>query len=217
MPIRAIFPFLRVFFHLLYHQFAWTYDFVSGLVSIGMWNDWIKSILPDVNGQRVLELGHGPGHLQIALLQEGKEVVGIDLSPQMGKICRRRILKAKMQPELVNGSAQQLPFPDDVFDHIISTFPTEYIVAENTISEMHRVLRPGGVFLILPAAWITGRTILHKAAAWLFKVTGQAPNIEKDIYMNELKRFNQAGFKTCIETKELKNSRVMITAGEKTI
>jgi ubiquinone/menaquinone biosynthesis C-methylase UbiE len=182
-----------------------------------MWNDWIKSILPDVNGQRVLELGHGPGHLQIALLQEGKEVVGIDLSPQMGKICRRRILKAKMQPELVNGSAQQLPFPDDVFDHIISTFPTEYIVAENTISEMHRVLRPGGVFLILPAAWITGRTILHKAAAWLFKVTGQAPNIEKDIYMNELKRFNQAGFKTCIETKELKNSRVMITAGEKTI
>jgi hypothetical protein len=82
---------------------------------------------------------------------------------------------------------------------------------------MHRVLRPGGVFLILPAAWITGRTILHKAAAWLFKVTGQAPNIEKDIYMNELKRFNQAGFKTCIETKELKNSRVMITAGEKTI
>jgi ubiquinone/menaquinone biosynthesis C-methylase UbiE len=214
---RVLIPLLRIFFNLLYHQFAWTYDLVSGLVSIGMWNDWIKSIIPDITGQQILELGHGPGHLQIALLQEGKQVTGIDLSPQMGKICAKRIRKAHKQPVLVNGSALHLPFPENTFDQIVSTFPTEYITTQNTILEIYRVLQPGGIFLLLPAAWITGRNILYKAAAWLFKVTGQTPTIEENIFTNEIKSFTQAGFKIHSEIKKLDNSQVMLLHGMKTI
>lgn len=214
-PARALIPLLRIFFDLLYHQFAWTYDLVSGLVSIGMWNDWIKSILPDITSHQILELGHGPGHLQLALLAEGKQATGIDLSPQMGIICKKRIRKAKKQPSLVNGNALNLPFPNNAFDQILSTFPTQYIISLNTIMEMHRVLRPGGDFLILPVAWITGRKIWHKAAAWLFRFTGQTPKLEDNLYVDELKRFDQVGFKTNIETRELRNSQVMIIRGIK--
>jgi ubiquinone/menaquinone biosynthesis C-methylase UbiE len=214
---RALIPLLRIFFRLLYNQFAWTYDLVSWSVSIGMWNDWIKSILSDITGQQILELGHGPGHLQLALLQKGKQVTGIDLSPYMGRICSKRIRKAQKRPYLVNGTALHLPFPKNSFDQIVSTFPTPYIIEDHTITEMYRVLRPGGSFIILPVAWITGGNILHKTAAWLFKFTGQAPNIDKNIYLEELKHFNLVGFITNLEMRELSNSQVMLIRGVKTV
>ena len=90
-PVRAISKFLSLFFDLLYHQFAWSYDLVSNIVSIGMWEEWIKSVLPDLVGPQILELGHGPGHIQKSLLQEGKQIVGLDLSPQMGRISEKRM------------------------------------------------------------------------------------------------------------------------------
>jgi ubiquinone/menaquinone biosynthesis C-methylase UbiE len=118
----------------------------------------------------------------------------------------------------VNGNAQCLPFPDDTFDQIVSTFPTQYITAHETILEMHRVLRSGGDFIILPFAWITGGNILHKVAAWLFKITGQAPAIiEESTISNELDRFTRAGFKSYSEFKEFNNSKVMLLRGTKII
>lgn len=214
---RALIPLLRIFFNLLYHQFAWAYNLISWIVSIGMWNDWIKSIIPDLSGDQILELGHGTGHLQLALLQAGKQVTGIDLSPQMGRISAKRIRKNHRHPHLVNGNAQYLPFPDDTFDQIVSTFPTQYITAHETIIEMHRVLRPGGDFILLPVAWITGGNILHKAAAWLFKITGQAPTIGENTIANELEHFTRAGFKSFSELRELHNSKVMLIRGTKII
>jgi ubiquinone/menaquinone biosynthesis C-methylase UbiE len=216
-PARALIPLLRIFFNLLYHQFAWAYNLISWIVSIGMWNDWIKSIIPDLSGQQILELGHGPGHLQLALLQLGKQVTGIDLSPHMGRITAKRIRKNHKQPYLVNGNAQYLPFPDETFDQIVSTFPTQYIIAKETILEMHRVLRPGGDFIILPLAWITGGNFLHKTAAWLFRITGQAPEIEENTIAKELDRINQVGFKSYSEFREIQNSKVMLIRGTKTI
>jgi ubiquinone/menaquinone biosynthesis C-methylase UbiE len=180
-----------------------------------MWNEWIYSILPDLTGQRILELGHGPGHLQIALLKKGHKVTGIDLSPQMGQLGAKRIRTEDYPSKLVNSKSQQLPFPNNTFDQIVSTFPTEYIMAQETINELKRVLIPGGGFIILPVAWITGDNILHKAAAWLFKVTGQTGDSDKDLYKMGLNRYAQAGFDTDLEIRELKNSRVLILQGTK--
>ncbi|MEW6241946.1 MAG: class I SAM-dependent methyltransferase, partial [Chloroflexota bacterium] len=55
---------LRVFYHWLYHPFAWVYDFVAAVVSLGRWNEWIMTVMPLIEGTRILELGHGPGPLQ---------------------------------------------------------------------------------------------------------------------------------------------------------
>ncbi len=61
---------LRFFFRLLYHQFAFTYDLVAATVSLGRWKDWVLSVVPFIEGTRILEIGHGPGHLQRALLEQ---------------------------------------------------------------------------------------------------------------------------------------------------
>ncbi|MDO8754211.1 MAG: hypothetical protein Q7J80_09995, partial [Anaerolineales bacterium] len=91
--------FMRFFFHLLYHSFAFTYDLVAAIVSFGGWNDWVLSILPFIAGTRILELGHGTGHLQRILLtlrhgsgrDRGLFAVAIDESAQMGTLAKRRL------------------------------------------------------------------------------------------------------------------------------
>jgi len=60
--------FLRLFFRLLYHQLAFTYDLVAASVSFNRWKDWVMSVVPFIEGNRILEIGHGPGHLQRILL-----------------------------------------------------------------------------------------------------------------------------------------------------
>lgn len=208
--LRFITPLLRVFFNLLYHQFAWTYDFVAAIVSIGMWKEWVFSTIRYLTAEKILEIGHGPGHLQIALAKKVRMVVGIDSSRQMGQICAKRMIKRGNRANLANSKAQNLPFPDNTFDKIISTFPTPYIFELDTISEIHRVLIPGGEFIFLPIAWITGRNIHQRFASWLFKVTGQTSEEEKNLYMEGLKQYKQIGFNTSYEIINLEDSKVLI-------
>ena len=181
---------LRAFFHLLYHPFAWVYDLVAFVVSLGTWKSWVYSVIPQIQGGKILEIGHGPGHLQVAFAARGYPVFGLDESPQMGNIAHRRLRNSSYSPRLVRGYTQNIPFPNDTFQHVVSTFPSEYILDPNTISELHRVLIPGGSLVILPIAWIQGNSPFHQAAAWLFRVTDQAIPWNE----NQLTLFTRAGF-----------------------
>jgi len=182
---------MRVFFFLLYEPMAWSYDIVSKMVSWGRWKDWVMVVLPALGGPRVLEIGHGPGHLQIALIQKGVIPFGIDISRQMGYQARQRFLKEGLYPLLTRGYAQSLPFPNQFFDQIVATFPTEYIYAPETLREAYRTLKPGGTLLVLPAAWITGKRLIDRCTRTLFQVTGQSPDWNRQW----LVPFIQAGFK----------------------
>jgi ubiquinone/menaquinone biosynthesis C-methylase UbiE len=203
--------FLRIIYRLLYHQMAWTYDWVAALVSLGMWNEWIKTVLPYLEARRTLELGHGPGHLQAELLQKGYPVTGLDLSPQMSRQAARRLRKKGFQPRLVRGRAQALPFPEATFQRVLATFPSEYIIDPHTLTEIARVLAPGGQAVILAFAWITGNKVIEKAAAWLFRITGEAPEWE-DRFLEPVRK---AGFQVHIDWIELKSSRLVIILAAK--
>ncbi len=204
--------FLRFFFWHFYHGFAWTYDFVAGVVSIGRWNDWVRGALPYVRGDRVLEIGHGPGHLQVELRRSGRIVVGLDESGQMGHLARNRLERAGFRDlNLVRGIAQRLPLPSQAFDTVVSTFPAEYIFEEETIAEIRRVLRNGGRYVLLPAAWIVGQKTLDRAAAWLFRATHQAPQSPGDVYARRLlPQLEKAGFQPEYEIVEIRSSQVLV-------
>ena len=151
---------MRVFFYLLYQPMAWSYDLVSWTVSRGRWKIWIYEILPHISGSSILEIGHGPGHIQLALSANNMKIFGIDSSHQMGQQARKRIRNKGCTPRLTRSYAQNLPFPKHVFDQIISTFPTGYIYDPETLKEAYRVLKPGGKLIVLPAAWINGKNLL---------------------------------------------------------
>src|SRR5689334_17890335 len=169
--------FLRFFFRLLYHQFAFTYDLVAATVSFNRWKDWVMSVIPFIEGNRILEIGHGPGHLQRILLSRNLVTVGIDESAQMGRLAKRNLMRPVSskgisfnfiytQTNLVRGIAQHLPFPNEAFDTIVATFPTQYITDPNTLSQVMRCLSNGGRLIVLPAA-LPNNPFLD----WLFRVT----------------------------------------------
>lgn len=206
---------LRLFFRLLYHEFAWAYDLVAWVVSGGRWKRWVNSCLPYLEGPMVLELGHGPGHLLLALAEKGITVIGVDASPQMSRQAERRIRKM-LQPggfaRLVQAKAPGLPFAAQSFDQIVATFPTEYIFDDSALREVKRLLKVGGWFVVLPLAWITGRRWVDRIAAGVFRVTGQAP--EWDDRM--LAPFRQAGFLATAQMIDLGDSQAMLVIAKKT-
>lgn len=172
---QLLIAFLRLFFRLLYHEFAWAYDAVAAVVSVGSWQAWGQTALNFIDGQKVLELGFGPGHLQVELNREGRIPFGLDASRQMAQLARRRLCRKNFPVCLAVGAAQKLPYSSGVFDSAVSTFPSEYIFDPITLLELRRVIRPGGILAVIPAAWINGSTPIRRFWRGIFRVTGQSP------------------------------------------
>ena len=194
----------RLFFRLLYYRFAWIYDIFATGISLGMWNEWILTTIPYLDGDNILEIGHGTGILQVELQSKGKNVIGIDASRQMSQPAFTRLKRHGYNPTLVTALAQYLPFPDTNFQQVVATFPAEFMIDGRTLIEIHRVLQPRGELVILPYAWITGHKWYKRLAAWLFRVTGQAP--EWDEKFNQ--PFEMMGFTISVEQIVLDSSNL---------
>jgi ubiquinone/menaquinone biosynthesis C-methylase UbiE len=195
--------FMRVFFRLLYQPFAFTYDLVAAAVSFGHWQDWIAETIPFIAGTRILELGHGPGHLQRALRQRGFDSAALDESPQMGIIAARRLGGGH---QLARGLAQNLPFANASFDTVIATFPTEYIFDARTLASVKRVLREHGRLVALPVSFPKSGFL-----KWLYRITGESPAALDEALLRKYKQpFINAGFETELEIIEVKSGILLI-------
>jgi ubiquinone/menaquinone biosynthesis C-methylase UbiE len=209
---------LRAAFHLLYHRFAWSYDIVSDLVSLGQWRSWQLAAMPYVLGSDILDLGHGPGHMLLNFAGQACHPVGIDVSPQMGRIARRRLLNDGYSPNLVRGRGQSLPFAPESFDTVLATFPTPYIIAPETALAIHRVLRPGGRLVIVPEARLTGSGLVTRWLEWLYLITGQRHKnfhlgSNHTDYWHEI--YSGYGFEIESRVYQLENSEVLIVIAER--
>lgn len=199
---------LKIFFDLLYHPLAFTYDLVAAAVSFGKWKEWVFAVLPFIDGTHILELGHGPGHLQRLLHDRRLTAFGLDESRQMGGIAKRRLGESH---KLARGLAQSLPYPNESFDTVISTFPSEYIFDLKTLSEAKRVLRNGGRLVVLPAAFPKNSFL-----KWFYKVTGESPEaLNESIKPKFLEPFIKSGFSAKLAIIELKSSNLLIVNAER--
>ena len=105
--------------------------------------------------------------------EQGLAPMGFDLSPDMGRLARRRLRRARLSVPLVRANAQALPFRDGCLDSAVATFPTEFIIAPETLSEVYRVLQPGGRLVIVPIGTLTAGGLLRVALEWAYRITGQ--------------------------------------------
>ncbi len=197
---------LRLFFKLIYHQLAWAYDLVAWTVSLGNWQTWVKSVVPYLEGLKILEIGFGPGHLLASLRQKNMFAIGLDESRQMVRIAQARLRRNGFQPSLIRGAAQTLPIASESFQQVVMTFPSEFILNSATLLEVRRVLAPGGSALVLPLAWVTGRKPLERLAAWVSRITGEAPDWDPQF----LRVFNGAGFEVSWEMAEFRSSKIVL-------
>jgi demethylmenaquinone methyltransferase/2-methoxy-6-polyprenyl-1,4-benzoquinol methylase len=122
-----------------------TYDRYARLLSFGQdprWRRFLVSRVVAGAGDTVLDVATGTGAVALELQrQKGCTVVGLDQSAQMLEIARQRLPGV----ELVEGDADQLPFPDSAFAALTFTYLLRYVDEPGaTIRELARVVRPGG-------------------------------------------------------------------------
>ena len=112
-----------------------------------------RAVLSLRPGQRVLDIGSGPGFLAAEMAAEvgpDGRVHGIDPSESMLASARRR----GAPDEFGIGDALALPFPDEHFDVAVCTQVYEYVEdIAAALAEARRVLRPGGRLLVLDTDW----------------------------------------------------------------
>jgi ubiquinone/menaquinone biosynthesis C-methylase UbiE len=164
---------IRFAFWTLYNPLAWSYDLVSRLVSNGLWHDWQRAALSELRGERILELAFGTGNVLLDLSAAHYTPVGLELSPAMMRIAQRKLAAHGLALPLVRGRAQELPFAGSSFDSVLSTFPAGFIASPETLSEIARVLRPGGRAVMLIVAQLETTTRRSRLLEWLYRVTGQ--------------------------------------------
>jgi demethylmenaquinone methyltransferase / 2-methoxy-6-polyprenyl-1,4-benzoquinol methylase len=128
-----------------------TYDRYSALLSLGQDPRWRRFLVSRVQvgpNDTVLDVATGTAAVAIELVRRsGCSVVGLDQSPEMLAEARKRVSEAGLAEriELVEGTADDLPFEDVSFDGLTFTYLLRYVdEPARTLRELARIVRPGG-------------------------------------------------------------------------
>lgn len=141
----------------MFDAISTTYDKVNLILSFGIDRVWRKTLaehLPKESSLDVLDCATGTGDQLFSILQKNPswKGIGIDLSQEMLEIAKKKNVKKglEMKANFQVASALDLPFPDDSFAAVTISFGIRNV--ENVVealTEMRRVLLPGGTILIL--------------------------------------------------------------------
>jgi SAM-dependent methyltransferase len=125
-----------------------TYDWRMGFFEKVLFGDGRGWVCSQAHGE-VLEVAVGTGR-NFPFYPERVRLTGIDLSPAMLEIARKKADELGLDADLGEGDAQELPFPDASFDAVVCTLSLCTIPDDRRpVAEMKRVLRPRGRLLLL--------------------------------------------------------------------
>lgn len=132
------------------------YDSLNRVITLGIDVKWRKKVINLVAATHpkiVLDVATGTGDLAISLVETGAEkIIGLDLSEGMLEVGRRKILKKELDEkiEMVVGDSEKLSYADNSFDAITVAFGIRnFENLDKGLSEILRVLKPNGIFVIL--------------------------------------------------------------------
>ncbi|MGV3460395.1 MAG: bifunctional demethylmenaquinone methyltransferase/2-methoxy-6-polyprenyl-1,4-benzoquinol methylase UbiE [Flavobacterium sp.] len=140
----------------MFDTISGNYDGLNRVISFGIDVKWRKKVLKMVsakNPHSVLDIATGTGDLAILMAQTGAtEIIGLDLSVGMLEVGRKKITEKNLSNkiQMVQGDSENLPFEDNRFDAITVAFGVRnFETLEKGLAEIRRVLKPGGIFVIL--------------------------------------------------------------------
>lgn len=116
--------------------------------------EWVHTILkrihrisPIPTGAKVLEIGACQGRGLVALSYKGYAAYGIEPCAEARIIAAQLLIRLGVLFDIRDGVAEKIPFPNDYFDVIIATSVMEHVTdLEQSLREIHRVLKPKGIF-----------------------------------------------------------------------
>jgi demethylmenaquinone methyltransferase/2-methoxy-6-polyprenyl-1,4-benzoquinol methylase len=147
----------RVAVESMFDSIAWRYDFLNHFLSFGTDYRWRKRAIRIISRhwphEKILDVATGTGDLAIAALMINPlKITGIDISEKMLEVGRAKILKRGLTDkiELIKGDSEQIDFEDNSFDVAMVAFGVRnFSDPLKGLSEMCRVLRPGGLLMVL--------------------------------------------------------------------
>ena len=203
---------IRFGFHHFYNTFAFTYDFVSAVVSRGHWRAWTRAAIPHIHGARVLEIPCGTGNLLLDLGAAGYAPIGVDLSLAMLRITQRKLRQVGAQQVApLQARAQELPFADQSFDSIVMTFPPGFVYDPSVLAEFRRLLANDGRLIWIDAGRLLPLDFYSRLLNHAFDAVGGDESFSRGA--TEL--LTRAGFSATIDTIQDEASMVMVAVAEK--
>ena len=137
-----------------FDSIARTYDRLNRVMTMGLDRRWRKQAVNSVFSAQcsvfsVLDVACGTGDMALLLAERGATVTGVDISEEMLDIARFKVQGSR----LMVADAEYLPFEDNSFDAVTCAFGVRnFVHLEQGLSEMLRVIKPGGVMVILELA-----------------------------------------------------------------
>ena len=139
----------------LFDNIAPTYDLLNHLLSLGRDFYWRKKAVHELRGREgwILDIATGTGDVAIEMIYQGdhqRKVSGLDFSEPMIKKAKQKVSQKGLSQAITLslGDAVSLPFRDNTFSASLIAFGLRNIVQkERALSEMVRVLRPGGYLI----------------------------------------------------------------------
>ncbi len=165
----------------LFDGIASSYDLWAQVLCLFQYLRWRRFLVSQMTprpGALVLDASTGTAGIAIEITRRQgsqSQVVGLDVSSQMLKVGHQAIGLQQMTSriQLVQGSAEELPFPEDTFDVVVFTYLLRYVQEPSaTMRELARVLKPGGQLLSLEFGIPENRWI---RALWLVYTRGVMP------------------------------------------
>lgn len=140
----------------LFDKIAYRYDLLNHLLSGGVDLYWRRAAVETLilrKPKRILDVATGTADFALAAMRlQPDEVIGVDISDPMLEVGRKKIVQRKLTERirLFNGEAENLKFETGRFDAAIVAFGARnYEDLDKGLSEMNRVLRPGGSIVVL--------------------------------------------------------------------
>ena len=134
-------------FDKFYSSFARTYDLlVKWLPS---WRNWLRQVLPHIQGPRVLEVSFGTGYL-LTQYADRFQTYGIDYNRTMAGTAKQNLSQKGFKAELQQADVYSLPYATDSFDTLVNTMAfSGYGDGKQALTEMGRVLKPNGRLVMI--------------------------------------------------------------------
>lgn len=135
----------------LFNKISSKYDFINNFISLNLHTKIKKDCIKKLNikpNSKILDLCCGTGDLAkfIKEIQPNCQIIGVDFSSKMLEIAKNKTKDI----EFINMDVQNMSFEDNSFDYVVSSFGLRNVEhIEKAIYEIHRVLKPNGLFLHL--------------------------------------------------------------------
>ncbi len=157
----------------IFDSISGAYDEFVRFISFGQNKKWHKSIACYLREGTLLDIGTATGDVILRAFEQNKikKAFGLDLSKKMLNIAKNKL---KDKPAyLAIGSAEELPFKNEVFDNVSMSLVFRHINhKEKMLSEIHRVISNGGRLLILDTAKFIGMDFFAKSSKTILRPIG---------------------------------------------